>query len=116
VNSNVLNLVIKNFMCNHHAHTGTDSESISVILIPVLIASHLLLSLCTLLVGLLLGCLLSHRCRKRRSSTTQNKKFASSVDEPMYSEIPPKAVPSVYHVSELVKSVDNVAYGRVNSP
>jgi hypothetical protein len=110
-------LVIENFMCNHHAHTGTDSESISVNLIPVLIVSHLLLSLCTLLVGLLLGCRLSHRCRRRRSSsTTQDKKFASSVDEPVYSEIPPKAVPSVYHVSELVKSVDNVAYGRVNSP
>ena len=89
-----------------------------MILIPVLIASHFLLSLFTLVVGLLLGCLLSQRCRGRskRSSKTADKKFASSVDEPVYSEIPPKAVPSVHHVSELVKSVDNVAYGRVDTP
>ena len=42
----------------------------------------------------------------------------SSMDEPVYSEIPPKAVPSAYrHVSELVEPVDNVAYGQViNSP
>ena len=44
-----------------------------------------------------------------------DKKCMSSMDEPVYSEIPPKGVPSVYHVSELVKSVDNVAYGQVNS-
>ena len=90
-----------------------------MILIPVLIASLLFLSLSTLVIGLLLGCLLSQRCCRRaarRSSKAVDKKFASSVDEPVYSEIPPKVVPSVYHVSELVKSVDNVAYGRVNSP
>ena len=88
-----------------------------MILIPVLIASHLLLSLSTLVVGLLLGFLLPQRCCRRagRPSKTADKKFGSSMDEPVYSEIPPKVVQSVYHVSELVKSVDNVAYGRVNS-
>lgn len=94
-------------------HVGIVSES--VILIPVLTASHLLLSLCTLIAGLLLGCL-SHRCcgPRRRSPQTSDKKFVSSMDEPVYSEIPPKAVPSAYrHVSELVKPVDNVAYGQV---
>ena len=85
-----------------------------MILIPVLTASHLFLSLCTLIVGLLLGSL-SHRCcGRRRSSKTMDKKSVSSVDEPVYSEIPPKAVSSVYHASESVKSVDNVAYGYVS--
>ena len=37
-------------------------------------------------------------------------------EEPVYSEIPPKTVPSANHVSELVKSVDNVAYGQVSPP
>ena len=84
-----------------------------MILVPALTASHFLLSLCTLIFGLLLGCL-SHRCcRRKRSSKTMKKKFVPSVDEPVYSEIPPKAVPSVYHVSESVKSVDNMAYGYV---
>ena len=43
-----------------------------------------------------------------------DKKFVSSVEEPesVYSEIPPKSVPSVYRAS--VKSVDNVAYGQIS--
>ena len=40
-----------------------------------------------------------------------DKKIA---EEPVYSEIPPKTVPSVHHVSESVKSVDNVAYRYVS--
>ena len=43
-----------------------------------------------------------------------DKKFASFVEEPVYSEIPPKAALSEYHVSESVKSVDNVAYGQAS--
>ena len=81
------------------------------VLVPILTASHLLLSLCTLIVGVLLGSC----CKSRKSSNTMDKKFvSSSVEEPVYSEIPPKIIPSVYHVSELVKSVDNVAYGQVS--
>ena len=97
-----------------HVHAGRGSVSESVTLILVLTASHLLLSLCTLIIGLLLGCLSYKCCRGRRSSRISNKKFVSFVNEPLYSEIPPKVVPLAYrHVSELVKPVDNVAYGQV---
>ena len=92
------------------SHAGITSE----ILVPVLTASHLLLSLCTLIVGLLLGSLSHRYCRRKKSSKTMDKKFVSSAEEPVYSEIPPKTVPSVYRVSESVKSVDNVAYGQVS--
>ena len=96
------------------AHAGITSELIIHVLVPILTASHLLLSLCTLIVGVLLGSLLHRCCKRRKSSNTMDEKFASSVEEPVYSEIPPKIVPSVYHVSESVKSVDNVAYGQVS--
>ena len=91
-------------------HASLHAGIPSVILVPVLTASHLFLSLCTLVIGLLLGSL-SHRCRSIKKSST-NTKLPSSPEEPVYSEISPKAVPSVYHTS--VKSVDNVVYGQVS--
>ena len=88
------------------SHAGITSE----ILVPALTASHLLLSSCTLIIGLLLGSM-SHRCCWKRTESLMDKKIA---EEPVYSEIPPKTVLSVHNVSESVKSVDNVAYGYVS--
>ena len=92
-----------------YPHAGITSIS-SVIFVPALIASHLFLSSCTLIIGFLLGSL-SHRCCKKKSSNIDNK-LTPSIEEPVYSEIPPKTVPSVFQAS--VKSVDNVAYGQIS--
>ena len=90
-------------------HAGS-LQSASKILVPALTASHLLLSSCTLIIGLLLGSC-SQRCCRKKAEFSTDKKLA---EEPVYSEIPPKAVPPVCHLSESVKSVDNVVYGQVS--
>ena len=96
------------FVLLSQCHAGS---SVSETLVPALTASHFLLSSCTLIIGLLVGSL-SHRCcRKKTNMSSMNEKVA---EEPVYSEIPPKSVPSANHVCELVKSVDNVAYGQVS--
>jgi hypothetical protein len=89
------------------------SVSEMYVLVPALTASHLLLSSCSLIIGLLVGSLSHRYCRKKSKMSSMDEKIA---EDPVYSEVSPKAVQSANHVSELVKSVDNVAYGQVSPP